>query len=198
MSNIIQIVINENVNRAKIADVLTKGEFYIDVVNNYFPVQPDLTVIAFSILDAAYKEAFLKVIDQATFAVEGNVKVWNIVKNGKSFDLTDAKIRDQINTESLTTYVDDGTPIKLKIEVPGFSSSNFREIDLWYNQTLNPADVALLAEIGITITGNGTVFSIANAIECKVSFAKPTAILDVYLINYTEANTIIQKTSGNE
>lgn len=198
MNNIVQIVINEKIDRAKIDEILSAGDFYIDVVNNYFPVQPDINVIAFSELNNSYKEAFLKVISLATFKLEQNVVVWNINVNNKSFDLTDAKIRNSVNTGLRSRYVDDGTPIKLKIEVPGFSSGNCREIDLWYNQDFNPSDLVLLAEIGVAITGNGTIFSIKNEIECKVSFAKPTAISDVYLINYTEANTIIQKTSGNE
>ena len=194
MSNIVQITINENINRSKIANILSSGDFYIDVINNYFQTQPDLVVIPFSLLGLTYQEAFLKVIDRSTFAVESNVKIWNIVKTGKSFDLTDAKVRNAIGTNALTTFVDDGTPIKLKIEIPGFSSSNYREIDLWYNQSFNPADVALLLEIGIAITGNGTIFTISNTIECKVSFSKPTAIADAYLINYNESETIIPKT----
>jgi hypothetical protein len=198
MSNIVQITINENINRSKIANILSTGDFYIDVINNYFQTQPDLVVIPFSLLGATYQEAFLKVIDQSTFAVESNVKIWNIVKTGKSFDLTDAKVRNAIDTNALTTFVDDGTPIKLKIEVPGFSSTNYREIDLWYNQSLNPADVTSMLEIGITITGNGTAFTIANEIECKVTFSKPTIITDAYLINYSDSETIIPITSGYE
>ena len=87
------------------------------------------------------------------------------------------------STVKPVTPIDDGTPLNVRFEIPGFSSNNFRNITLFYNQAFNPADVALLLEIGIVLTGDGLAFTIANDVECKVSFSKPVGSSELYIID---------------
>jgi hypothetical protein len=55
---------------------------------------------------------------------------------------------------------------------------------VFFNDDFNPSDLTALAEIGISLTGNGAGFTVANDIDCRVSFRKPGAVPDVYIISY--------------
>ena len=190
--NNIQIIINGQSDRKIIEAAATASlPYFIDIINNILPDAPATSTLDILTMDSSYVEAFKKVIDTATFEVEAGVLVWNIYNDGRDFSLTDSYVRNSKDTSGTLTAISDGQPIKMRIEIPGFSSSNFREIDLWYNQDFNPTDLDLMLEIGVTITGNGANFNIANTIDCKMSFSKPTAITDTYFVNFPTINDII-------
>jgi hypothetical protein len=142
-------------------------------------------------LSAARLEAFCKVIDNSTYAIELGALIWKIKLASKTFNLESSYVRDRLATDGTLTAMPDGTPIKVRFEIPGFSTTTTREIDLWYNTAFNPTDVADLLDLGITLTGDGSEFTIANTIECKVTFRKPTGATDAYVIDYANGSTTI-------
>jgi hypothetical protein len=191
MSNRIQIVLNGHVDRADIIAALSADSSYIvDVVDNY--VNPE-TVFPLNVfdLDATNKEAFYKTLDNATHLVEVDALIWKIERTGKIFNLNSSFVRDAVSTDGLLTKIPDGTPLKARFEIPGFLVNTVVEIDLWIAEDFNPTDLAALSAIGIEITGDGGYFEITNTVDCKVSFSKPAAATELYIIVDDEQNTII-------
>lgn len=193
MSSKIQIILNDHVDRGMIARALDASEpFAVDIVNNYQATDEPVTTIDVADLDSDYREALEKVVDLATWTIEGeDAKVFVIVQDGKMFNLEDSYVREETSTDGPLTALEEGTPLKVTFFTPGFDTENACVIDLWYGQAFNPVDVAALAAIGITLTGNGTEFTIANVIECKVAFSRPEVVTEVYVISYNLAGTII-------
>lgn len=181
--NKVQITINSQVDRAVIAADIAAGSFNIDVINNFNPGEIEATVIDVASFDTTTAEAFKKVLDALVFPIEENGFIFRINKVTKTFSLYESYFRDVTSTVKPVTPIDDGTPLNVRFEIPGFSSNNFRNITLFYNQAFNPADVALLLEIGIVLTGDGLAFTIANDVECKVSFSKPVGSTELYIID---------------
>jgi hypothetical protein len=191
MSNRIQIVLNGHVDRADIIAALSADSSYIvDVVDNY--VNPE-TVLPLDIfdLDATNKEAFYKTLDNANHLIEADALIWKIVRDGKIFSLNSSFVRDAVSTDGTLTKIPDGTPLKARFEIPGFVTNTVVEIDLWIAEDFNPTDLTALEVIGIEITGDGGYFEITNTVDCKVSFSKPAAATELYIIVDDEQNTII-------
>ena len=191
MSNRIQIVLNGHVDRADIIAALSADSSYIvDVVDNY--VNPE-TVLPLDIfdLDATNKEAFYKTLDNANHLIEADGFIWKIVRDGKTFSLNSSFVRDAVSTDGTLTKIPDGTPLKARFEIPGFVTNTVVEIDLWIAEDFNPTDLTALEVIGIEITGDGGYFEITNTVDCKVSFSKPAAATELYIIVDDEQNTII-------
>ncbi|RZJ33718.1 MAG: hypothetical protein EOO51_12565 [Flavobacterium sp.] len=187
----IQIILNERLDRERIDDTLP-SPLYIEVINNYYPDGSASAIIDANDLGISYLEALKKVIDQASYEFEADAFVWVIAKTAKTFDLSGSYIRNQLPTAKPYDGIADGMPLKVRFDKPGFETNSYLEIDLWYNMDFNPADVSALAAFGIDLTGDGSEFTIDNAIECKVSFRKPESeSAEAYVIDYLDANTII-------
>jgi hypothetical protein len=191
MSNKIQIVLNGQVNRADIIAALTDDSSYeVDVLDNY--VAPGTSyVLDINDLDSDNKEAFYKTLDNANHLFEADALIWKVKRDGKAFNLNSSYVRDAVSTAGTLTKIPDGTPLKARFEVPGFESSTVVEIDLWIAEAFNPTDLTALEAIGIEVTGDGGYFEITNTIECKVSFSKPSAATELYIIDDVESNTVI-------
>lgn len=118
------------------------------------------------------QSAFKQVVDKLTFLVCENATIWKVIKADKEFDLSTSYVRNVIDSSDGDTIAN-GTPLRVRFETPGFGSFNIRVISLWYNQAFDPADLDLLEEIGVTLSGNGKTFEISNTVECRVHFLVP-------------------------
>lgn len=186
----IQIILNTHVDRQKIIDALTTDSSYVvEVVDNY--LTNSTLVLDLNDLDATNKEAFYKTLDNATNLIEADALIWKIIVTAKEFDLSGSYVRDAVSTDGTLTLLTLGTPLKVKFEIPGFETVNYREIDLWYDDDFNPTDLTALAEIGISLFGNGGKFTVTNAVDCKVSFKKPDLATEVYVIDYEFGTQIV-------
>ena len=136
-------------------------------------------------------EGFLRVIDESTWQFEESALIWKIKLTDKTFNLEGSYVRERLATDGTQTAITDGTNLKARFEIPGFETTTYREIDVWYNSDFNPEDITALDEIGITLTGNGAEFTIDNLTECKVTFSKPVDSEDSYVIDYENGTTII-------
>lgn len=189
----IQIVLNGHVDRQTIADALAAdGSYIVDVVDNY--VTPE-TIYSLDMNDlgSTSKEAFYKTLDNATHLVEADGLIWKIAQSGKTFNLAQSFIRNRTSTEPSLTALSDGTQLRVRIEIPDFVANEYYEFDLYYNDAFDPDDVDALDAMGITLTGDGAEFTIANLTKCKISFSKPVAATDLYIIDYDKANEIIER-----
>jgi hypothetical protein len=172
----LEIVLNKKVDRITITDDTT-----IDVVNNYASEGVERETYKFSDLTAPLQEDLLSVLDALSFGAEADAFVFVIERDEKDFDLTGSYIRDAISTDAPTAMTA-GQSLKVRFEVPGFFENTFREISLFYDQDFLTADLDLLAEIGVTLAGNGSAFTVANSIQTKVMFSKPDTVSDYYII----------------
>lgn len=188
----IKIILQGTVTRGEIDAILAAIHTYpIAVVNNYKADKSEVYTLELNDLYPTSIDSFYTVLDSASFLLEENASIWKFVQTGKTFNLENSFVRDILSTALPLKGLTAGTALKMRVEIPSFTENGFREIDLWYNQDFNPADVALLAEIGVVLTGNGAEFTIANDTECKVSFSKPTGVTDVYIIDFDKTNEII-------
>jgi hypothetical protein len=192
MNSKMRITLSKRIDRADITAILAiPDSMNITVINEYYGDGSADAVIDLGTLSSARLEAFCKVIDNSTYSLEAGALIWKIKLASKTFTLDSSYVRDRLATDGTLTAIPDGTPLKVRFEIPGFETATYREIDLWYNTTFNPTDVASLLDIGIVLTGDGSEFTIDNSIECKVSFRKPTGTTDAYVIDYADAGTII-------
>ncbi len=182
----IVIQLNKKIDRTAI-----HADTTIDIVNNYASEGLALNTFKYSDLSAPEQEALNVVLDKLTFETEGGAIVWNVVRTDKVFDLTTSYVRDAQSTETPLTDVPDGSALTVRFEVAGFIENTFRELSLWYNDDFLVPELDALAEIGITLTGDGASFEITNDLQCKVSFLKPGAVSDFYIINDVEQSQII-------
>lgn len=191
MSNAIEIVFNSHFDRNSIQDIIdSTSHFYVGVTNNCQEGE-SINVLDIAGLDATNLEAFYKLMDQASYLYEQFAYVFRIDKTDHVFDLSNSYMRsDEISTASPSGMIN-GQPLKMRVEIPGFAGTNSREIDLWYNENFNPADLDLLAEIGVDLVGDGSNFVLNNSIECMVTFSRPTAITDLYAIDFPLKDEVI-------
>lgn len=188
-----KVIFDKYVDRDNVAAAIALGSFEVAVVNAFTDEVGENFTVDVADFDSTNKEAFYKTIDQMTFPIAENAVIWKIEKTSKTFNLENSYVRSELTSGKGSSDIDDGVPLKVRFDIPGFVTSNFREIDLWYNTDFNPTDIDLLAEIGIDLTGNGSEFTIDNAVECKVSFSKPTSgVSEVYIIDYPNNNEIIE------
>lgn len=191
MSKLADITLVRHIDRGAFTVGLTADSMM--VLNDYAPELDAEKSVKLSDFSVDELEGFFKVFDYLTYQFEAGALVWRVAYNEsvKTFTLTDSYIRDAVSTATLTPLVD-GTPILVRFEVAGFTSNAFVEIEALYNEAFDPADVTLLEEnLGIVLTGDGGMFTISNAVECRVSFRKPDASADVYLIANPFALTVI-------
>jgi hypothetical protein len=187
-----QIVFEKYFDRDDVLAAMDAGDFEVTMVQQFVVGETEESVVNISDFDAIYLEAFLKTIDKFTYSISENAIVWKIAKTAKTYNLEGSYVRSALVSGVAIGVLEDGVPLRVRFEIPGFTSSNSREIDLWYNDAFNPTDLDLLAEIGISLSGNGAEFTIANNVDAKVSFRKPTGVTGVsYIITDQYANEII-------
>jgi small nuclear ribonucleoprotein (snRNP)-like protein len=187
-----ELVFKKYDDRDSVTEAIASGPFEVTVVNSFASGVVETLAVDVADFDGTYLEAFLKTVDKFTFALLENAVVWKVARSVKTFNLEGSYVRDALVSGISGGVLDDGVALKVRFEIPGFASSNFREIDLWYNDDFNPLDITALEEIGIELTGNGAEFTIANAVECKVSFKKPTGVTGViYVVDDAGSNDVI-------
>lgn len=189
----IQIVFNGHLDRAEIiAALAADSSFPVEIINKYQLGADDVFTLELNDLDSTNKEGFYKTMDNANYLIEADALIWKIKRTGKVFNLNTSFVRDAISTDGTLTKIPDGTQLKARFEIPGFDVNEYREIDLWIGEDFNPTDLGLLAEIGITIDGDGGYFEIDNATACRVSFSVPSGATDVYIIDDVDSNVTIE------
>lgn len=185
----IQIVLNGHEDKKSITDALNDlGKYEIEVVDNYNFGGSDIYTIDLINLSPNELDNFCDVLNLATYPIEADALIWKIKRSGKSFNLNSSFIRNGVNGGD---QISDGTQLKMRVEIPGFETNQYREIDIFKSKEFNPADLDLLREIGISINGNGGDFQIDNEMVCKVFFKMPTGATDVYIIDDVDANLVI-------
>lgn len=189
MSNIMKVNFPNHIDRKKIDS--TVGDVIIEVFNNYSGDSNVPKIVNLKDLTGDDLDFFCDVIDRLTYPIEAGSNIFLIQKTDKIFNLESSFFRDSEIIPKEGTPVDDGTVLMVRFEIPGFELNAFREIPLYFNLDFNPADLLLLEEIGITITGNGLEFTISNKVDCKVSFSKPETSEVEYIIDFPLFNEII-------
>lgn len=189
----IQIILNGHEDRVSITDILTAVSSYeVEVVNKYADTGIEIYTLDLDDLGSTELEAFLNVVDNTNWLFEEDAYIWKVERSGKTFNLNNSFIRDTVATDGTLTKIPDGTALKTRFEIPGFEVNSFRDIDLWIAKDFNPTDLDLLAEIGITITGDGGYFTITNDTACRVSFSIPSGTTDLYIIDDVNAAITIE------
>lgn len=178
------IIFDKYEDRDSILAAIALGSYKVKMQNAFITGAPEDIIVDVVDFDSTYREAFLKTVDQLLFTTCENATVWKVARDAKTFNLENSYVRSALVSGVATGVLTTGVPLRVKFEVPGFLTSLQREIDLWYNDDFNPVDVAALDEIGVTLTGNGSEFTIANLVETKVSFSKPVGVSGLYVINY--------------
>lgn len=188
-----KVILDKYIDRDNLAAAIALGSYEVEVVNEFAAGLSETYIVDVADFDSAYKEAFYKSIDKMTFPIAENALIWKIEKTGKTFNLQNSYVRSELTSGKGSVDLDDGVPLIVRFDIPGFVTSSFREIVLWYKNDFDPADVTLLTEIGIDLTGNGSEFTIDNAVECKVSFSRPiSGVSEVYIIDYPNEREIIE------
>jgi len=162
----------------------------IDYRNTYIGGSADV-VVDVSSLGTTLVDAWKKIIDHLSFQYEEDALIWKIAKVSKTFSLAKSYVRDTETTDGSLTALTTGTPLLMTIEVPTFSGVDSVDVALWYGTAFNPTDLSNAAAIGVTITGDGTTFTIDNDRECKIYFSKPTSATLSYVIDYPTYNEVI-------
>lgn len=170
--------------------ILAETPLLIDYQYTYIGGKDDI-VIDISSLSTDLQDAWKKIIDHHTFQYEENALIFKIEYFSKTFSLAKSYVRDSESTDGTLTAILAGTPLILRIEVPTFTSVNFIEIPLWYDQDFDPSDLSAAAAIGVSISGNGESFTIDNDRECRLFFIKPTTEILQYIIDFPLINQIV-------
>lgn len=190
MSNIMKVSFPQRIDSDKLSAMLTAEiPAEIEVTSDYIGNLPATVLVNDFASDEI--EAFIKVLDKLTASAEVGKYIFSIEKTGKVINLENSFFRDSEIIPKPKTAIPDGSTIIIRFEIPGFEINDFREIPLYFNTNFNPADLLVLEEIGITLTGNGSEFEISNAVECKLSFSKPEASEIEYIIDFQLSNKII-------
>lgn len=188
------ITLHERTDRDEIGDAIALGDDKtIVVLCDYTDLKAASNILNIDTdFGPGEKPGLYMLLDKASALYEGASYIFVVQKTSKTFNLGNSFIRDveTVAKPGLTPIPDDSV-LKVRFEIPGFASNNFREIDLLYNGAFDSGDVALVAEIGIVLTGDGLEFTIDNAVECKVSFSRPSGAVLEYVIDFPEYNDII-------
>lgn len=187
------LTLHERTDRDEIGDALTADDdVRIVVLSDYTSLKAESNILHVSDFSSTEKTALYRILDKGSQLYEMSAKIVVVKKDGKTFNLEDSFVRD---TEAVVkvdrTVLPDETPIKLRLEIPGFASNNFRELELLYNSDFSTEAIGLADELGISITGNGAEFTIDNSVECKISFHAPDGLEASYVIDFPEAKDVI-------
>lgn len=185
MSNKIEIKFNERVDREIIDE---ETVFNIQIVNQSPEDAYELDVNA---LGSTEIEAFKKVVDFCSHKFEEDGFVWIVGLTGKTFDLSNSYVRNSVSTERPLTEMTASKPLIVRFEIPAFGVFRIVDLSLWYGDDFLTPELDELVDNGITVTGNGTEFTIDNTVECKVHFIKPTAVTDLYFISNPNNDIVI-------
>lgn len=190
MSNVLLVDFPSRLDAKKIAEYIeAEIPIEIEVSNSY--ANPEKNYVSINDFSNEELKALYLVLDKLSAPIESGSYIFNISKSGKSFDLSGSFFRDAEAIDIDESIIPTGTALMMRFEIPGFEINSFREIPLYFNSDFNPADLELLQEIGITLTGNGLEFQIANEVDCKVSFFEPPISEIDYIIDFQMFNEII-------
>jgi len=187
------IILNRSISRESIdLAVATSVSYNLDIENKYAVSSLETATIDIASLTLDERESFKQVFDIITYQFEQDALVFKVNKTGKTFSIADSYIRDVVSTVKPQTEIEDGTPMILRFEVSGFTENKSFELSSWYGEDFLSTELTdLEAELGIIITGNGTEFTIDNALETKLSFIKPSSVTLNYIIDNPYINEII-------
>lgn len=166
------------INRRDSSDFQTTDE----IVTNILYAQGLQQTKAFADMTTDQKTALALVNDMFTYLFEAGAFVWKCAFDGvNEIDFTSSYMRDDEDTTLCSAFAG-GEGLTAVFEVPGFAGNTIVEISLWYGDAFLPADLTALAGIGVTLTGDGDVFTVANTKPTKISFRRPDLIADQYII----------------
>jgi len=195
MSNIVTITLNDKVDRKYIDDCITNAiPIDVEVLNLFSNELEASQIVSINAMDATQLEAFKVVVDQMTFTIEADALVWNIERVVKDFYLAKSYVRTAEDTTTTPDDIPDGSALIARFEIPGFETNKIFDLSLWFNQDFSPTELtALEDELQIVVTGDGLQFNVVSETDFKISFIKPDALLDVYVINSDSDNVIIER-----
>lgn len=144
-----------------------------------------------------YITALKQIIDVSSFMYEENVFIYKVKYDvgTKEFDLEDSFIRTNKDTTSAQTTISNGQLINAVFSTPGIDGLVYTIIELPYNQAISAPDKAALLAVGIelNLSVTGSLFSIkTQSVPFKVSFVKPDAVTDKYIIDFDLQNKTIE------
>lgn len=144
-----------------------------------------------------YITALKQIIDVSSFMYEENVFIYKVKYDvgTKEFDLEDSFIRTNKDTTSAQTIISNGQLINAVFSTPGIDGLVYTIIELPYNQAISAPDKAALLAVGIelNLSVTGSLFSIkTQSVPFKVSFVKPDAVADKYIIDFDLQNKTIE------
>ena len=188
MNNI--ITLNQRIDKPTIdAAVVNSESLVIEYTNPY--LNGSMVEVDIAALTSTQRTKISDAIDVLTFPAEEDAFVFKIAKDGGDFDLAGCYVRDAESTSGTLTDLPNATPLIMKVEVAGFTSNPYREVVVYYDAEFNPDDVELLKEIDVDLTGDGLNFTLVPTNECRVSFRKPDAATETYVIVYNQYNEVI-------
>jgi hypothetical protein len=192
MSNVLKITMQSRLDSPTIdAAILNDVPIDIEFVNEYSENLVATTTVSINDLVSGDLSSLKGIIDFLTVAIEPSALIFNVLLDGKIFNLQDSYVRDIKDTSGTLTAIANGTPLIVRFEIPGFEGNQIFDLSLWYNQAFSPTEIEdLRATLAIFVTGDGSEFTIANDTICKVSFLKPIPTSDVYVIK-SEAENVI-------
>lgn len=144
-----------------------------------------------------YITALKQIIDVSSFMYEENVFNYKVKYDvgTKEFDLEDSFIRTNKDTTAAQGSIVDGQLINAVFSTPGIDGLVYTTIELPYNEPISAPDKAALLAVGIELnfTVTGSLFSIkTQSVPFKVSFLKPDAVTDKYIIDFDLQNKTIE------
>lgn len=191
MSSILKITFYERNDADDISKKISDSvPMEIEIENNYAELRE--SSLSVNGLDSATLAALYKLTDACSYTFEDGGYVFVVRMSGKGFDLTDSYIRDAADIVKPMPAIPDGTPLMVRFEIPGFGENSFREIPAYYNTAFDPMDLISLSEIGISLTGDGSAFTVTNSTDCRVGFFKPDTSPERYIIDYDGEGQVIQ------
>lgn len=201
MANVVigKIVLNENVDQAKIDDLIAGTDTLIFEVERNFEFQgfPNVLSIVlpnqFDDVTIDYIDALKKVIDISLWQHIQNSLIFKIYYDSstKEFNLMNSYVRDSKDTSGTLTAITTGQVLKARFSTPGLDETIYTDIDLPYNQSISTVDSDALKLIGITLnTGaTGSLFTVINQkVPYKIEFYKPIAESLFYTIDFNYKN----------
>lgn len=183
MNRIMKIIFYDRTDSYDIAQKIIDDIPIEIALENTYTDLPE-TTISVNDMDSDTLDALKKLMDTCTETFEEGAYEFIIKLDSKGFDLADSYIRDTVDIIKPLTQIPDGTPLMARFEIPGFGENTFRDVTVYYNEDFDPVELLALAEIGITLTGDGSSFMIANTVDCRAMFFKPETAGESYIIDF--------------
>lgn len=148
--------------------------------------------IEYQNLTDAEKINFVQFLDNTTFRIFENALIFKVNVDNKNFTMLDSYRRVSQSTKVAQENLLPETAILARFEVAGFSGNIVREIIFFYGYEIDSSAIALLATIGLIISGTGANFTIQNTVPFRVVFMKPTSVNENYVFVNDFSSIIIE------